>query len=226
MKGAEGKGEKQMELTILYDFVERKLGDDVTGHDLNHIKRVENLAVRIAEQEKRTPEEITIIRAAVLLHDVIDEKVTDSVAKAKQEVMDILEESGATPDEVAVIQDTIENMSYSKNLKQKHKLTKIGEIVQDTDRLDAIGAIGVARAFYYGGSKGHEMYDDTEPTVADQVDESSYRKSTNVVNHFYEKLLRLEESMNTLEGKRIAKSRTEFMQSFLAQLDAEIKGEA
>lgn len=225
IKGTYEKGEQSMELERITLFVEGKLGQDTTGHDLNHVRRVENVALKIAEQEKMALEEITIIRAAVLLHDVIDEKLFDDVEKAKQEVRSILQESGATAEEIDIIEDTIENMSYSKNLTKKRKLTKIGKVVQDADRIDAIGAIGIARTFYYGGSKGHAMYDETAPIQAEDLDEKSYRKSTNVVNHFYEKLLRLEDSMNTETGKKLAKSRTEFMKKYLEQLAREIRGE-
>ncbi|MGP6145997.1 HD domain-containing protein [Jeotgalibaca sp. A122] len=206
-------------------FVEKKLGDDTTGHDLNHIKRVEKLAVTIAEEEQMSEAEITVIRAAVLLHDVIDEKLTDDVAVAKQEVLEVLQQSGASEEEIALIRDTIENMSYSKNLKEKYELTKVGKIVQDADRLDAIGAIGIARTFYYGGSKGHAMYDDSQPFDPEELDEAAYRTSTNVVNHFYEKLLRLESLMNTEAGKKLARERTLFMEAFLKQLELEIRGE-
>lgn len=214
-----------LDLNLLQQFVEEKLGDDTTGHDLNHIKRVENLALSLADQEGMTTTEIITIRAAVLLHDVIDEKLVDDIATAKEGVWTILQKSGASEHELAVIRDTIENMSYSKNLKEKYELTKVGKIVQDADRLDAIGAIGIARTFYYGGSKGHAMYDDTEPFDPDTMDEAAYRTSENVVNHFYEKLLRLEHLMNTQTGKRLARERTAFMQTFLDQLDLEIKGE-
>lgn len=214
-----------MKLDKLYTFVEQKLGDDTTGHDLNHIKRVENLAVQIAKQENMSDHAIELIRAAVLLHDIIDEKLTDNVEEEKQAVLTILEESDATADEIAIINDTIENMSYSKNLLKKHKLTKVGEVVQDADRLDAIGAIGIARTFYYGGSKGHAMYDESTPISGADLDEETYRNSKNVVNHFYEKLLRLEDSMNTEAAKKIAKSRTKFMQAYLNQLSGEIAGE-
>ena len=214
-----------MELDNLYAFVETKLSHDTTGHDLNHIKRVENLAIEIAKQDNMSQHDIELIRAAVFLHDVIDDKLTDNVEKETHAVMNILRESGATAGEIEIIKNTIENMSYSKNLSKKHTLSKVGEIVQDADRLDAIGAIGIARTFYYGGSKGHAMYDDSEPINTVNLDEASYRNSTNVVNHFYEKLLHLEKSMNTITAKQIAKSRTEFMQVYLKQLAGEIEGE-
>lgn len=214
-----------MNIDVLYDFVEKKLGNDTTGHDLSHIKRVENLAATIAEQEEVSENDKKIIRAAVLLHDVIDEKLAEDVDKEKREVTKVLQESGASTSEIALIQDTIENISYSKNLSKKRELTKIGKIVQDADRIDAIGAIGIARTFYYGGAKGHTMYDDSSPINTATLDEKSYRNSANVVNHFYEKLLHLEGLMNTTGGKKLAKGRTKFMKAYLEQLDFEVKGE-
>lgn len=214
-----------VELSPLRAFTEEKLGGDTTGHDMSHIARVENLAVSLAKQEKMAALDVVTIRAAVLLHDISDDKLTDDVAAAKQEVVRILSETVRSGEARTVILDTIENMSYSKNLKEKNELTAIGKIVQDADRLDAIGAIGIARTFYYGGSKGHAMYDDSRPFNPEEMDEATYRSSANVVNHFYEKLLRLESMMNTEAGKKMARERTIFMEEFLNQLALEIKGE-
>ena len=214
-----------VDLVALRAFTTGKLGGDTTGHDMSHITRVENLAVSLATQEEMAAAEVADIRAAVLLHDIIDDKLTDDVAAAKQEVLAALSENVRSQEAQAVILDTIENMSYSKNLKEKHELTAMGKIVQDADRLDAIGAIGIARTFYYGGSKGHAMYDDSRPCNPEEMDEAAYRTSANVVNHFYEKLLRLEGLMNTNAGKKMARERTVFMQGFLNQLAMEIEGE-
>lgn len=216
---------KAVDLDMIEAFVNEKIGADTTGHDLNHIHRVDKLAAALAEQEQMMAAATTVIRAAVLLHDVIDDKVVENVEAAKQEVAAILKEYVLSTEDRAIIWDTIENMSYSKNLAEKYELTPIGKIVQDADRLDAIGAIGIARTFYYGGSKGHAMYDETEPFNPEQMDEAAYRTSTNVVNHFHEKLLRLEGLMNTKAGKTMARERTAFMEQFLEQLDLEIKGE-
>ena len=142
-----------MDLSYLEAFVAEKLGQDTTGHDLSHIRRVEQSAITIAQKEGMSASDITTIRAAVLLHDVIDDKLTDDVETARKQVIDALQASGATDQQEGVILDTIDHMSYSKNLIEKHELTKIGQVVQDADRLDAIGAIGIGRAFYYGGSK-------------------------------------------------------------------------
>lgn len=214
-----------MDLSYLEAFVAEKLGQDTTGHDLSHIRRVEQSAITIAQKEGMSASDIITIRAAVLLHDVIDDKLTVDVETARKQVIAALQASGATDQQEVVILDTIDHMSYSKNLIEKHELTKIGQVVQDADRLDAIGAIGIGRTFYYGGSKGHAMYDDTKPVHVTELTQDSYRGSNNVVNHFYEKLLHLEGLMNTLEGKKLAKERTAFMQSFLQQLDCEIRGE-
>lgn len=115
------------------------------------------------------------------------------------------------------------NISYSKNLSKNRELSQLGKIVQDADRLDALGAVGIARAFYYGGSKNHSLYNDTEPRPTDQLTEDNYREQRSVINHFYEKLLHLKNSMNTPLGKQTAQERTKFMEDYLIQFDQETK---
>lgn len=211
-----------MNIELIRKFVEEKLSSDKTGHDLAHIRRVENNALRLCEEENFTDDEISIIIAAVLLHDVIDYKLVDDVEKASREVHDILIMSGANGDEIEEIEDIINNMSFSKNLIERKKLSKYGEIVQDADRLDAIGAIGIGRTFYYGGAKGHAFYDDTTPTDLVNPTEDDYKNSATVINHFYEKLLKLKDLMNTDSAKKEAEIRTEFMKKFLEQFYREI----
>jgi Predicted HD superfamily hydrolase len=110
-----------------------------------------------------------------------------------------------------------------KTIDKKQNLSLLGQIVQDADRLDALGAIGTARAFYYGGSKKHLIYDDTRPRKAEDITEDNYREQYSVVNHFFEKLLILTDCMNTEKGREMAEYRTEFMKQFLDELFDEIK---
>ena len=120
----------------------------------------------------------------------------------------------------------IDHLSFSKNLSEKQVLSQEGQIVQDADRLDAIGAIGIARTFYYGGHVGNPMYDPELPPRT-QMDAAAYRSErSTVINHFYEKLLLLESKMNTETGRRLARKRTAFMEQFLQEFFDEWKGQA
>lgn len=211
-----------MNIDIIRSFVRKKLEKDSTGHDYNHILRVENNATELMEDEKFTSEEVNIIIAAILLHDIIDYKVSEDIEKSHTEVINILKKSSATKEEVDEINHIINNMSFSKNLSEKKQLSKLGQIVQDADRLDAIGAIGIARTFYYGGSKGSAFYDNSQPLLESELNESIYKKGSSVINHFYEKLLKIKDLMNTEKGKFEAEKRTKFMEDFLAEFYREI----
>lgn len=211
-----------MNLDIIREFVEDKLKDEGTGHDLLHINRVEKNALKIMETINLTQEEKDIVIASVLLHDIADYKVTDKVEKELIEIDNILTIAEVNSVEEKEIKEIINNISFSKNLDSKKELSELGMIVQDADRLDAIGAIGIARTFYYGGSKGSLFYDDKTPNSIVNIDESTYKKSSTVINHFYEKLLKLESLMNTTEAKIEARKRTNFMQEFLQNFFEEI----
>lgn len=216
-----------MNLLTLEHNVMTLFQEDTTGHDANHIRRVLNNAKQLIEREAIVDEAIIdVIYAAVLLHDVIDEKLTDNVAARQVLVKNWLIECGATEDQLNEIIYIIDNQSYSKNIETKKKLSMAGQIVQDADRLDAIGAIGIARTFYYGGSKGHTLYSQDRPIEIADMTQASYRQSTNVLNHFYEKLFLLKDAMNTESAKQLAISRTEFMQDFVARFHFEIEGKA
>lgn len=212
-----------MNLEIIQEFAKNVLVNDLTGHDWRHALRVEKNAKEISP-DNLSKEEIEIVRASCWLHDTIDAKIADDQRVSIEEVKQALEQSGATPYQVHEILYIIQNLSYSKNIDQKKKLSLAGQIVQDADRLDAIGAIGTARAFYYGGSKQHLMYDDTRPRKPEDITSENYRDQDSVVNHFFEKLLILKDTMNTEKGKWEAQARTKFMEDFLAQLFREIKG--
>ncbi|MEB6569794.1 HD domain-containing protein [Staphylococcus auricularis] len=214
-----------MQLQNIRDYMIQKLSTDQTGHDLTHIQRVEKIAVKLAEAEQVDDEEQEIILAAVYLHDTIDDKVVADVDSALEEVKALLKEAGASNENQQQIMDIILNMSYAKNIEQPKALKHLGQIVQDADRIDASGVIGIARAFYYGGTKGHPLYDETTPRSLDELNEDNYRDSVSVVNHFHEKLLHLEGTMNTNMGKHIAAERTETMRTFLKTLNEEINGE-
>lgn len=195
------------------------LKDDTTGHSIDHIDRVVKLAKKILETEPQADIELTL--TAANLHDVIDEKVVKNVEEAKNNLREFLKEMRLSEEDITKIFFIIENMSYSKNLEGHIELPIEGKIVQDADRLDAIGAIGIARTFYYGGSKKNKMYDNNEKPRKD-LNHDEYRNESTVVNHFYEKLLNLKDLMNTSEGKRLAIARHNFMKEFLKEFKLEI----
>ena len=210
-----------MNLVAIREFAKNVLEGDKTGHDWNHALRVEK-NVRKIMPPGLDEAELEVIRAACWLHDTIDEKLAQSRQKSVSDIEELLVKNGATLAQIDEVLDIIQNLSYSKNLETKKELSLAGQIVQDADRLDAIGAIGIGRAFYYGGSQGDAMYTDDVPRSLEKLTASNYRKGSSVLNHFYEKLLLLESQMNTEAGKFEAKKRTNFMKEYLEQLAREI----
>ena len=186
------------------------------SHDFAHIERVMKNAEEILAREPSANEEV--VRLAVLLHDIEDAKYKSD---DNPSVLEILQAIGADDELAKKVLACIESVSFSGgNAKD---ITSIdGAIVRDADRLDAIGAIGIARTFAFGGARGRKLYD-TDEMVRATMSETEYRdKKTASVTHFYEKLLLLKELMVTEEGKRLAEQRHDYMEGFLKQLDHEI----
>lgn len=195
--------------------------NDETGHGYDHIVRVVGLADRLVAENPTADRLLTL--TAAYLHDVIDEKLVADPKVASAEVSDFLTTQGFKPAQQATIFLIMDNMSFHKTLDGTAKpLPLEGQIVQDADRLDAIGAIGIARAIYFGGHFGEKIYD---PAVAPrtQMTHAEYRNLGNetVINHFYEKLLTLKDLMNTTAAKTLAKQRQQVMLDFLAEFKAE-----
>ena len=187
-----------------------------SSHDYAHIERVMKNAEDIMATEATANE--AVIRLAVLLHDIDDAKYkTDENPSAAE----ILHSIGAPVELKMEVLACIESVSFSGG--NAREITSIeGAIIRDADRLDAIGAIGIARAFTFGGAKGRKLYDADE-SVRMNMSEDEYReRGTASVTHFYEKLLLLKDLMVTVEGKRLAEQRHAFMVSFLRQLESEI----
>ncbi|GEO69476.1 HD domain-containing protein [Levilactobacillus acidifarinae] len=208
-------------LTAVHDFARSKMRDDETGHGFDHIQRVVGLADRLLTAYPAADRLLTL--TAAYLHDVIDEKLVTDTQAASAEVRDFL----SAHDFSATQQDTIflimDNMSFHKTLDGTAKpLPLEGQIVQDADRLDAIGAIGIARALYFGGHFGEKIYD---PAVAPrtQMTHAEYRNlgGETVINHFYEKLLTLKDLMNTAAAKGLAEHRQQVMLDFLTEFKDE-----
>lgn len=196
-------------------FVREKLQGESSGHDWEHILRVYNNAKLIAEKEGGN---LFVIELAALLHDIADWKFSkdniDIGYKVAYEWMNELGVLEGTAKEVALI---IKTISFKGGTTNSNQQTIEGKIVQDADRLDAIGAIGIGRAFAYGGFKGRTMYN-SEVRPRNFNDFEEYKKDKGpTINHFYEKLLLLKDLMNTDEGKILAEERHKFMEEFLIQ---------
>lgn len=187
------------------------------SHDFQHIERVYRNAETILQTEPTA--NAKIVRLAVLLHDVSDVKyATDKSDEAR-----ILAALTLTAEEMSHIQSVIEQVSF--NGGNELPVTSIeASIVRDADRLDAIGAVGIARTFAYGGAKGRKLYDDAEEARMDMSVEEYRTKSTASVTHFYEKLLLLKDLMVTAKGREMAEARHVFMEQFLQQLKQERDG--
>ena len=204
---------KQEQIQKTVTFVKNILEKDASGHDWYHIERVHKLAISLAKQEGGN---LFVIEMAALLHDVADEKLNESEEAGMKKVSNWLEELSVQEEESKHILHIIANMSYKGGHGGKIE-TLEGKIVQDADRLDALGAIGIARTFAYGGAKGRLMYDPNVPP-REAMTKEEYRKSNDPsLNHFYEKLLKLKDLMNTDAAKREAEVRHRYMEEFIGQ---------
>ncbi len=198
-------------------WVEALFEGDASGHDYWHMKRVVRLAKEIAYKEGG---DIFICQMAAYLHDVMDEKLHDDIVFMKKKIITFLEELNLSFDMIEKIFSAMEEVSFKGNHQTPKTLE--GKIVQDADRLDAIGAIGIARTFTYGGKMGNIMHDPSiQPTFT--FDTYRNRKKT-IIYHFYEKLLHLKDLMNTDTAKRMAEKRHQFMEVFLEQFYKEWNG--
>lgn len=205
----------------IIEFLKNELGTDTSGHSLDHALRVYRNAKSILKIEGGN-ERIILISA--LVHDVIDPKLFDNHREQQAKLLMFLQTLGCSQLELEQIFYIIENISY-KGGNGKPLKTLEAKIVQDADRLDAIGAIGIGRTFMYGGSKGNKMYDE-HISVMEFEDEQAYRKHQGtVINHFYEKLFKLKDLMNTDTAKQMAKKRHDFMVLFVEQFLNEWNGE-
>ena len=207
--------------TIL--FVKKQLEDAEGGHDWFHIERVFKNALLIAENEDCN---VTVVKLGALLHDIADSKFHDGDEKIGPKTARIfLESQNVSEDIISHVIAIIENISFKGGNFEKKFNSKELEIVQDADRLDAIGAIGIARTFNYGGFKNRPLHNpNIQPNL--NMSKEEYKNSESpTLNHFYEKLLLLKDKMNTETGKKIAQKRHDFIITFLAQFYAEWDGE-
>lgn len=215
--------DKRIESVIL--FVKQELKNAEGGHDWFHIERVYRNALHIASFEREA--DLTVVKLIALLHDIADSKfhngdetIGPAIAKKLLQSLDYDENT------IEHVVKGIENISFKGGNFETSFTSKELDIVQDADRLDAIGAIGIARTFNYGGHKNNPIYNPAvEPSFGMSKEEYKAHKGT-TINHFYEKLLLLKDRMNTEAGKKIAMDRHRFMERFLAQFYAEWEGEA
>ncbi len=210
-------------------FVKKTLSGAEGGHDWFHIERVFKISLRIAKEENA---DLLVVSLAALLHDIADPKFNngDDTLGPKM-ASDFLRSIHVEQNVIDHVVQIIENISYKSNLKQegvgaRSPFTSIElQVVQDADRIDALGAIGIARAFNYGGFKNRALYDpEIQPNLA--MDQETYKKSTApTINHFYEKLLLLKDFMNTPSGKKMAEDRHQYLLGYLKRFLAEWHGE-
>lgn len=197
------------------EFVQKELQNAEAGHDWWHIDRVYNNALLLAENE---PVNFLVLRLACLLHDVGDAKFhngDESVGLEK--IKSFLSEVSVSEEIYNHVINIVENISFRKHFEPTGFRSMELDILQDADRLDAIGAVGIARAFSFGGFKGNTFYNpEVLPNM--NMDAKSYKKGENpTINHFYEKLLRLKSMMKTTKGRQLAVERHQFMIHFLSR---------
>lgn len=196
-------------------FVKEKLEGAEAGHDWFHIERVWKLAAQIAETEDC---DIEVVELSAILHDIADPKFHDGDETIAPKIARaFLEEQNVSEETIQKVLFVIENISF-KNRDQAPVNPPIElQVVQDADRIDAIGAIGIARTFNFGGFKNNLMYHpDIKPQLG--MSKEEYKKSNGTtINHFYEKLLLLKDMMNTEKGKKMAEERHNYMLNFLDQ---------
>jgi len=203
-------------------FVKQTLKNAEAGHDWFHIERVFKTALNINQEEKGNE---LVIALAALLHDIADPKFNNGDETLGPNLAQSFLQSIAVEEEaVNHVKLIIQHMSFKNSFDKNSFTSKEMQIVQDADRLDAIGAIGIARAFTYGGFKNRVLYD---PAIKpeEHLSKESYKNTTApTINHFYEKLLLLKDMMNTTAGKKIAAKRHQFMLDYLDQFYREWEG--
>ena len=204
-------------------FVKATLATAETGHDWFHIERVYQTALTINAKEKADP---LIVALAALLHDIADSKFNNGDEEiGPQKAGQFLAKIDVDPLIIEQVKQIIKNLSFKASFGSITFQSKELDVVQDADRLDAIGAIGIARAFTYGGYKNRVLYDPSiKPNLS--MSKEEYKNTTApTINHFYEKLLLLKDLMKTTTGKKMAEARHQFMLVYLDQFYAEWAGE-
>lgn len=210
--------EQQRHIDAIAATVKKQFANETTGHDWWHMFRVWNMARRIGEQEGAN---MYVVELAALLHDIADHKFHDGDRTVGARVArELLAPLGVEESVIAQVCDIIPKVSFSGSGGKKNMDTLEGMVVQDADRLDALGAIAIARTFVYGGHKGRLIYVPEEDASSDAKE----KRADSSIQHFYDKLLVLKDLMNTKTGRAMAQPRHEFLQIFLQQFKQEWYG--
>ena len=216
--------EKKEIIAITENYVKTNFIKESTGHDWWHIKRVHDLAIKINEKEKKNS---FIIEMIALLHDVFDEKF--SKGNVVENLIELMKKlniyNEIDKDDLENILNSINNLGYKGGFNTA-EISEEGKIVQDADRIDSIGAIGIARCFAFGGKKGNTIYNPDMGIIEIQNYEEYRNKERHSINHFYEKLLKIKDTINTETAKEIAIERTKYMENFLDEFYKEWEGQA
>ena len=192
-------------------FIKEIFQNDFSGHDFFHSMRVYRTAINIAEAEHA---DMQVVALAALLHDVDDRKLSPTTAEKKENAAQFMRSQNVPESEIRQVCQIIDEVSF-KGTDSVRPSTPEGKCVQDADRLDALGAIGIARTFAYGGSHNRVIHDPELPPRTAMNQAQYYSSKSTSLNHFYEKLFLLEGMMNTETGKAIARKRTQYMQQFV-----------
>ena len=203
-------------------YIKEQSYNESSGHDWWHIKRVYNLALKINEKENADKFTIEMI---ALLHDIFDKKFSNG--DIRENLIKLLDGMGILKEidekKIENILFSIEHLSFNGGFNNV-KISEEGQIVQDADRIDAIGAIGIARVFAYNGKKGNPIYDPDVGIIEIKTEEEYRTLKRHAINHFYEKLLKVKDTMNTDEGRSIAIKRTDYMNEYLKEFYDEWDG--
>lgn len=205
-------------------FVKKSLGNAEGGHDWLHVKRVMRNAEKILKKKKANK---TIVYLGLIFHDLTDPKFNNGdKEKGIKLTQAFLEETEVKQKTARKVIHLVQNISYNGGFDHNKKFPVELEIARDSDRLDAMGAIGVARAFHYGGYSGRKIYDPKIKPIKYNSEKEYRENNAPTVNHFHEKLLRLKKKMNTKTAKKIARKRHRFLRDFLKQFKKELQGKS
>ena len=204
------------------NFVQKELEGNESGHDWFHIERVWKLSKNIAKQESVN---LMVVELGALLHDIADSKFHDGDEKiGPRKAQEFLQSENVSKDIIDQVIFIVKNISFKGGGFNPNTSSELS-VVQDADRLDAIGAIGIARTFNYGGYKNNELYNPNRPPNLNKTVEEYKKGNDTTINHFYEKLLLLKDKMNTTTGLKMAEKRHTFMEQYLNQFYGEWNGD-
>lgn len=211
-------------LEISENYIKDNFIKESTGHDWWHIKRVHDLAIKINETEHQNE---FVIKMIALFHDVFDEKFSEG--NVVENLIGLMKKlniyNDIEQDELENILNSINDLGYKGGFNTV-EISEEGKIVQDADRIDSIGAIGIARCFAFGGKKGNTIYNSEVGIIEVNSYEEYRNKERHSINHFYEKLLKIKDTINTETAKMIAIERTKYMEEFLEEFYKEWEGQA